>query len=62
MINKGLSCKAWAYWRKKYADVSEIMEGMDVLESAFETHLFEDALGSRDAASVVIFALKGNHH
>ncbi len=62
MINQGLSRKTWTYWRKKYADVSRIMERMDMLESTFETHLFEGALGSRHAASVAIFALKNNHH
>ncbi len=62
MINQGLSRKIWAYWREKYADVSRIMERMDIPESTFETHLLEGALGSRHAASVAIFALKNNHH
>ena len=62
MINQGLSRKTWAYWREKYADISRIMERMDILESTFETNLFEGALGSRHAASVAIFALKNNHH
>jgi hypothetical protein len=62
MMNQGLSRKTWSYWKEKFAGNGNISERIELLESIFETHLFEGALKSKLAATVSIFALKNNHN
>jgi len=62
LMRHRISRKAWSYWKKKFADIDDIMDHMDIIEGIFEVKMFDAAWLSKIPAAVAIFALKNNHH